>query len=57
MKNGTVTRRDFIKLGTGAAATGLSGKVTILEPLRLAASAAAGSPFRHHSICHSRNRR
>jgi predicted dehydrogenase len=38
MKKGTFTRRDFIKLGTGAAATGLTAKVTILEPLRLAAA-------------------
>jgi predicted dehydrogenase len=39
MKKGTVTRRDFIKLGTGAAAGGLAAKVTMLEPLRLAAAA------------------
>jgi predicted dehydrogenase len=38
MKKGTVTRRDFIKMGTGATATGLAAKVTILEPLRLAAA-------------------
>jgi predicted dehydrogenase len=38
MKKSTVTRRDFIKLGTGAAASGLAAKVTILEPMRLAAA-------------------
>ncbi len=38
MKKSTVTRRDFIKLGTGVAAAGLAAKVTILEPLRSAAA-------------------
>jgi predicted dehydrogenase len=38
MKSRTINRRDFIKLGSGAAATALAAKVTILEPARLAAS-------------------
>lgn len=38
MKKSTVSRRDFIKLGTGVAATGLAAKATILEPLYLAAA-------------------
>jgi predicted dehydrogenase len=44
VKRGNVTRRDFIKLGTGVAATGLAGKVTILEPSRLAAAPRAVPP-------------
>lgn len=44
MKKGSVTRRDFIKLGTGVAAGGLAGKVTILEPTPLAAAARAVPP-------------
>ena len=39
MKKRVVTRREFIKFGTGAAASGLAAKVTVLEPTRLAASA------------------
>ena len=38
MKKDPVTRRDFIKLGTGVAATGLAAKVTMLEPLHLASA-------------------
>jgi predicted dehydrogenase len=37
MKKNNVTRRDFMKLGTGVAASGLAAKVTILEPMRLGA--------------------
>ncbi|MGD0224449.1 MAG: Gfo/Idh/MocA family oxidoreductase [Terriglobia bacterium] len=38
MKKGTVSRRDFMKLGTGVAAPGLAAKVTMHEPLHLAAA-------------------
>lgn len=38
MTKNSLTRRDFMRVGAGAAAAGVAAKVTILEPLRLWAS-------------------
>ncbi|HUU13945.1 MAG TPA: twin-arginine translocation signal domain-containing protein, partial [Terriglobia bacterium] len=38
MPNKSLTRRDFIRLGAGAAAVGAAAKVTLLEPRTLWAS-------------------
>jgi predicted dehydrogenase len=38
MRKDSLTRRDFIRLGAGAAAAGVAAKVTVLEPNRLWAS-------------------
>jgi len=38
MKKHSLTRRDFMRLGAGAAAAGVAAKVTLLEPKRLWAS-------------------
>ena len=44
MKKGSVTRRDFIRLGAGLAAGGLASKVTVLEPERVGAAARPVAP-------------
>src|SRR2546425_1191839 len=44
MQNGPLTRRDFMRLGAGAAAIGAAAKVTMLEPRSLWASASAVPP-------------
>ena len=44
MKKGSVTRRDFIRLGAGVAAGGLASKVTVLEPVRMEAAARPVAP-------------
>ena len=38
MTKGAVTRRDFIRLGTGVAASGLAAKVSILAPMHVMAA-------------------
>src|SRR2546428_14184321 len=44
MQNGPLTRRDFMRLGAGAAAIGAAAKVTMLEPRELWASGSAVPP-------------
>ena len=39
MSKDSLTRRDFIRIGAGAAALGAAAKVTVLEPRTLWASA------------------
>jgi predicted dehydrogenase len=43
MKTPSITRRDFVRLGAGAAMVGAAVKATLLEPATLAAQTAAGS--------------
>src|SRR3989442_13986470 len=42
MQNGPVTRRDFMRLGAGAAALGAAAKVPVLDPRTVWASASGG---------------
>ena len=46
------TRRDFLRIGTGAAAAGAMAKVTVLDPALLSAATdlAPGAPVRFASI-------
>lgn len=51
MKASSITRRDFVRLGTGAMAAGAAVNASLLQPTRLAAqTAGAGQKIRFASI-------
>ena len=51
MKASSITRRGFVRLGTGALAAGAAAHASLLEPMRLAAqTAGAGQKIRFGSI-------